>query len=182
MVIIKYANVPEGTEFVTRSGMKLKNLYELYDAILEMSDEDYNHHVNSSKNDFKNWIFHIVQDNKLAEQLVPLTDKKQILKVIEKRISRSVPKQKKNSKAKVKIFDITKKNDNDTNNDIGNDTNNSISNENDNITSNNYNLAHHNDIIMKRDRLLQRERAKEFMQGFIFGIIAGLIIYRIFFF
>jgi len=78
--------VEEGSEFITQSGRKIHNLFELYDVIFEMDDVEFNHHVNENKNDFKNWIYHIIKDLRLAEIIAPLKDKLEILSVIEKRI------------------------------------------------------------------------------------------------
>lgn len=80
------SSAPEGKEFITKSGVVVKDLLELYNVIVLMSKEDFLHHVNESKNDFKNWILHIVNDKYLANTLEPLKTKVDLLNAIETRI------------------------------------------------------------------------------------------------
>jgi hypothetical protein len=72
--------------FVTRDGVMLANLFDLSLELSDMSDATFMHHVNDSKNDFHNWVHHIVQDKKLAEQLAKLKGKDEMMKAVQSRI------------------------------------------------------------------------------------------------
>jgi hypothetical protein len=68
--------------FHLRNGKSLKTLDELYHAISQMSDDEFKHHVNPSKNDFANWIAHILERQELASQLFRIKSKEGTLGLI----------------------------------------------------------------------------------------------------
>jgi hypothetical protein len=68
--------------FHLRNGQSLKNLGELYPAISNMNDDEFRHHVNAAKNDFANWIYHILEKKELANKLFRTTNKEEILGLI----------------------------------------------------------------------------------------------------
>jgi hypothetical protein len=68
--------------FHLRNGQSLKNLAELYPAIRSMSDDEFKHHVNPAKNDFANWIYHILEKQELANRLFRKTTKQETLELI----------------------------------------------------------------------------------------------------
>jgi hypothetical protein len=68
--------------FHLRNGQSLKNLEELYSAIKVMSSDDFNHHVNSDKNDFANWVAHVLGEEELAGKLRAKPTKEAILELI----------------------------------------------------------------------------------------------------
>ena len=61
--------------FWVNNGPVLKNLEELANAIPQMSDETFNHHVNNEKNDFSNWIKDVIGDVNLANDLLSSKNK-----------------------------------------------------------------------------------------------------------
>lgn len=50
-------------------GKVLRNLYDLSIALEEMSDDSYGYHANLEKNDFSNWVKHVLKESKLASSL-----------------------------------------------------------------------------------------------------------------
>ncbi len=52
--------------FWTTDGSILANLVELRDALKTMSADVFAHHVNKQKNDFADWIEHVLGDRELA--------------------------------------------------------------------------------------------------------------------
>ena len=72
--------------FYLKDGPSLKNLHELERELRRMNDEQFQHHVNSSKNDFHSWIMHTVKDEELARSLAAITDKKEMAKTVKERI------------------------------------------------------------------------------------------------
>jgi hypothetical protein len=59
---------PEYYFFVV-DGRPLKNLLELADAMEEMTDEAFSHHVTETKNDFAKWVHDVFDDEELAIKL-----------------------------------------------------------------------------------------------------------------
>jgi hypothetical protein len=55
--------------FWTTDGKVLKNLVELRDSLAHMTDKVFAHHVTKNKNDFADWINHVLQDGELAVSL-----------------------------------------------------------------------------------------------------------------
>jgi hypothetical protein len=55
--------------FFLADGRPLKNLLELADALEEMTDEIFQHHVNEQKNDFAKWVSDVFGDEELALKL-----------------------------------------------------------------------------------------------------------------
>lgn len=80
-------NVGEGKEFITQTGNKIINIYELYDIVYQMSDDEFQHHVNENKNDFKNWILHVIKDKSFADKIAGMKTKEEILAVVEKSLN-----------------------------------------------------------------------------------------------
>ena len=73
--------------FWVNNGPILKNLEELANALPEMNDETFHHHLNNEKNDFSAWINDIIGDKALANDLVSSKSKESALKKVQKRLS-----------------------------------------------------------------------------------------------
>ena len=73
--------------FWLNNGPILKNLEELANALPEMSDETFSHHVNKEKNDFSSWIKDVLGDKKLANGLLSSRSKESALKKVRNRIN-----------------------------------------------------------------------------------------------
>ena len=55
--------------FFCHDGYVIKNLDELAKYLNRMTEEVFQYHVNSEKNDFSNWIRDVIGDTKLADEL-----------------------------------------------------------------------------------------------------------------
>ena len=73
-------------KFRSHNGSEFKNLEELANALHEMPEETYSHHVTEQNNDFSNWIRDCIQDTALAKKLVQVTDKNQAREIVQERI------------------------------------------------------------------------------------------------
>ena len=73
--------------FWVNNGPILKNLDELANALPEMSDESFHHHVSNDKNDFSSWIKDTIGDQKLANDLLSSKSKDSALKKIRNRLN-----------------------------------------------------------------------------------------------
>ena len=73
--------------FWVNNGPILKNLEELANALPDINDETFNHHVNSEKNDFSSWIKDIIGDNTLANDLLSSRTKESAVNKIRRRLN-----------------------------------------------------------------------------------------------
>ena len=60
---------PQEHHFYLRDGKRLKSLRELAEALENMSDDVFKHHVNEVKNDFSKWIEEIFGEKELAKEM-----------------------------------------------------------------------------------------------------------------
>ena len=73
--------------FWVNNGPILKNLDELANAMPDLSNDTFYHHVNSDKNDFSNWIRDVIGDQALANDLLSSKDKYSALRKIRNRMN-----------------------------------------------------------------------------------------------
>ena len=69
ILVKKIGEAPRDKRFVLKDGRLLKDMVELSHALEHMSDDVFNHHVNSYRNDFKNWIADVFGEKELAAQV-----------------------------------------------------------------------------------------------------------------
>ena len=69
ILVKNIGEAPHDRRFVLKDGRVLKDLIELSHALEHMSDDVFNHHVNSSKNDFRNWVKDVFSQKELAAEL-----------------------------------------------------------------------------------------------------------------
>ncbi len=69
ILVKKIGEAPHDKRFVLKDGRVLKDLIELAHALEYMSDDVFNHHVNNSKNDFRNWVRDVFSQKELAAEL-----------------------------------------------------------------------------------------------------------------
>lgn len=63
------ANVPEEYVFWCRDGQMIRNMNELAEALIGMTDETFGYHSNIDKRDFSRWVKDVIGDEKLASDL-----------------------------------------------------------------------------------------------------------------
>lgn len=68
--------------FWLRTGQILANLSELAQALDQMDDDTFCHHVNSECNDFSNWIIDVLGDAKLGADIKKIKTAKTMAKKI----------------------------------------------------------------------------------------------------
>jgi hypothetical protein len=85
--------------FYVSDGSVLKDLNDFHEKMKSISDETFNNHVNSEKNDFYNWTKEVLKDGKLANAIKKAGSSKSILEAIEKRI-KSIEKSNKKKETK----------------------------------------------------------------------------------
>ncbi|MBN2453986.1 hypothetical protein JXB11_00410 [Candidatus Woesearchaeota archaeon] len=83
---------PNECTFVVCDGRIVKDLKELADALHDMSNDVFSHHVNEFKNDFEKWVGEVMDESELAEELSKVSSQAEaeiaVLRNIVKKISR----------------------------------------------------------------------------------------------
>jgi hypothetical protein len=83
---------PQESRFVVSDGRIVKDLKELSDALHDMSNDVFRHHVNEFRNDFSNWVRDVFGDEELAEELSKVGSQSEaeikVLRNIVKKLSR----------------------------------------------------------------------------------------------
>jgi len=87
MVTLNAAFGKTNNPFYLVNGKKITNLSELKDAIKDISDEDFVHHVNPDKNDFANWVRGVFKDNDLASAIENATSINSLYALLDSRVS-----------------------------------------------------------------------------------------------
>ena len=72
--------------FWVNNGPVIKNLEELYNALADMSNEVFMHHVNKEKNDFSSWVRDILGDKILADDLMKSKSKQSVINKVKQRL------------------------------------------------------------------------------------------------
>jgi len=80
--------------FYARNESIITDLSDLKSALENMDDDSYNHHVTDERNDFSEWIKHVIGDKKLANSLLHSKSKKEAISMIDKKLEKSQKKEK----------------------------------------------------------------------------------------
>lgn len=78
-----FHNVKPEQYFNLYNGVVLKNLHDLIDALEIMDDDTFKHHVGKEKNDFANWIRHVIKDKNIASKIFKSKDRDEMIEVLE---------------------------------------------------------------------------------------------------
>lgn len=73
----------DGECFWTRDGQIFQNLADLSFAMGSMNDEIFLHHVSKERNDFADWVEHVLHDRDCAEALRKAKKQEQAKKILE---------------------------------------------------------------------------------------------------
>jgi len=83
----RLTDVPDDVVFRCYDGRILRSLRELGNALADMENEVFVHHVTEGKNDFSNWVREIIGDEKLAKDLTKAVNTQQATKTVSSRIA-----------------------------------------------------------------------------------------------
>ncbi len=79
-------NVPGEHVFWCCDGRTLRNLGDLADALNDMSEESYRHHVMGGHNDFSSWVRDVVGDAALSNRLEKAPSRASAAKAVSARL------------------------------------------------------------------------------------------------
>ena len=81
------AKVPDEYIFWCYGGTTFRDLKEMAEGLVTMSDDVFAYHVNSEKNDFYNWVRDVIEDIELANALLRAAGRLQAAECVAKRIN-----------------------------------------------------------------------------------------------
>lgn len=74
--------------FYCRDGKVARSLDDLTQILTSMPEDEFSHHVNEYKNDFANWIEHVLGERDLADTLRKAQSRQEIIFTVNERIMR----------------------------------------------------------------------------------------------
>lgn len=80
------SRVPASKSFRIEGGKDIYDLKGLADALDEISDSSYRHHVSGTRNDFANWVEDVMGDDDLARALRSASNRRSMLHAVQRRI------------------------------------------------------------------------------------------------
>lgn len=83
----RLGDVSDDKRFWCQDGKSIRNLRELGEALVDISDDTYRHHSGEGRNDFSKWTREVVGDEKLASDLGQAKSRIQASQAVAKRIS-----------------------------------------------------------------------------------------------
>jgi len=188
------ADVPSGNEFIFhRNGQvrKAKNLIDLRVELENISKEEFDHHVNSEKNDFSNWVLNAIGDDKLSKDLLNAGTLEEMVHLIKSRINFAVEIIEKENKHLIKnelkkLNEISEKIDLSFVTNRIKDIKKDISKISDNMKLEQKIINVEDDMEIVPWHHVQNvpinARIIEFLFGFIIGLMGGMILARVIFF
>ena len=79
---------PPERRFWVNHGPILKDLRELGDALADISDAQFEHHVNAARNDFASWVGAVLDDAACAKALQGAKTRRAALRAVKTRLQR----------------------------------------------------------------------------------------------
>ena len=81
------ADVPEDHSFWCCDGRIFRNMRDLMVGLASMSGDTFSYHLNHEKNDFSKWVYDVIEDEKLAEDMEKSTSQRDVAKTVNERYS-----------------------------------------------------------------------------------------------
>jgi hypothetical protein len=81
------ADVPENQSFWCCDGRIFRNMRALMVGLASMSADTFAYHLNAEKNDFSKWVYDVIEDEKLAEDMEKSTSQRDVAKTVNERFS-----------------------------------------------------------------------------------------------
>jgi hypothetical protein len=69
-----------------KNGSIVRSLYDLANELALMDEDVFRHHVSDTRNDFYEWVYHMVRDVHLAKVFSEIKDRRLMLAAVEKRV------------------------------------------------------------------------------------------------
>jgi len=82
------ARVPEEYVFLCHDGRVFRDMKELAEGLIAMSNETFAFHSSFEKHDFSNWVRDIIKDEKLASELAMAANRLQAAEYVTAKVTR----------------------------------------------------------------------------------------------
>ena len=79
--------VPEEKKFWCKNGEAISDLKQLANSLKKMDEEVYRFHANEDRNDFSSWVYDVIGDVKLAQNILKANDKEEASRKVKTRIT-----------------------------------------------------------------------------------------------
>lgn len=83
---------PKEYEFYVKDGKKLKSVFELVDALEDMTDNIFSEHVTEMKNDFSTWLNDVFDEKHIAKEIEKTKDRIETQKKLMKALIQAAKK------------------------------------------------------------------------------------------
>lgn len=81
---------PSSKAFVFPNGLKVRTMWELKKALLNLPEDVVNHHLKGKSNDIGVWVKEAVEDSELAEKLLEQTHRWGMIVALERQMMRTL--------------------------------------------------------------------------------------------
>jgi hypothetical protein len=81
------AKVPEEYVFWCHDGRTFRDMKDLAEGLVAISDDIFAYHVNSERNDFSKWVKDVIRDEKLASDLAVVISRTQAAECVAARLT-----------------------------------------------------------------------------------------------
>jgi hypothetical protein len=81
------ADVPDEYVFRCHDGAVFRNMRDLRDGLVAITDDTFLFHANADRNDFGNWVSDIINDQKLTRELWKVGSRMEAAKAVATRVS-----------------------------------------------------------------------------------------------
>jgi len=86
------ADVREDYSFWCCDGSIFRNMRDLMVGLASMSTDTFSYHLNHAKNDFSKWVYDVIGDEQLADDLSNSTSQREAARTVNERYSYLVKK------------------------------------------------------------------------------------------
>jgi len=110
-----FFDLPHKHKFWAKNGKEINNLTQLYECLVEMTEEIFKHHVTKNRDDFAKWVGEVLADTILARRMKSSRTKLGHVEAVRKRIEQlrfggiRIPHPKSKLQANYRFIDIEKK-------------------------------------------------------------------------
>jgi len=167
--------------FIFHNGHVVRSLEELSRTIKDISEDVFKHHVTEDRNDFGNWIEHVLKDTTLATAVRQANDRKLIIGIIDHRIKelKSAVEEKLDTKKAVKKIKIIPHGTRDIAQEEKTEKD-KIKRKVEEIEKRERKISELEEKMKDSQNMLKQFFTKEFVQGLLIGILFSLLVVLIY--
>jgi len=171
--------IPQEKWFYFASGKKASSIEELRSVLEAMDEAEFRHYVNNEKNDFANWVEGVFKEKRLAQNMREVSEREGLLIILEDFLKKKLRKTERHKKIKRLIIPKEKRISPESGKELSEQEIKNIVDEAREV------FEKEEQPRARKTRHLRDEQhrfiVKEFIYGFLLGLIFGLIMLGIIF-